>query len=68
MTCVLLARRPPVGVNTVFMLTRSDRLRSAARVAALSLQVSFTVPALAAFALVLQTVSTAAAFELRVTS
>ncbi len=61
MVFVLLAARPPVGVNVVFTLTRSDRLRSAARVAALSLQVSFTVPALVAFTLVLQTVSTAAA-------
>ncbi len=65
--CVLLAGRPPVGVNVVFTLTRSDRLRSALRVAAFSLQVSFTHPAFVAFPLVLQTVSTAARFDLRVT-
>jgi len=68
MDCVLFAVTPPVGVNVVFTLTRSDRLRSAARVAELSLQVSLTVPALVAFALVLQTVRAAAAVPLRVTS
>ncbi len=56
MSFVLLASTPPVGLNVVFTLTRSDRLRSAARVAVLSLQVSFTLSASVAFALVLQTV------------
>ncbi len=69
MSFVLLADKPPVGTNVVFTLTRSDRLRSAARVFELSLQISLTVPALVTFLFVLQTIGTAAdfAFELRVT-
>ncbi len=65
MSFVLLASNPPVGVNVVFMLTRSDRLARALRVAALSLQVSFTVPAFVTFLLVLQMIPAAAAFAVR---